>query len=315
MNKIPIIAVVGPTASGKTALAVEIAKKYNAEIVSCDSMQVYKGMDIATAKPSAEEMQEVAHHLISVIPRDNDFSVAAYKELAQNEIKNIVSRGKNVVLVGGTGLYAQALLDNIEFLDAPKDDEIRKSLEKRAEQEGIQALLDELEKIDEPTAKKLHPNNKIRIIRALEVYYSSGKTMSEQIELSRINPSVYNVCYIGLDFKERQNLYDRINQRVDVMLNSGLLEETEQYLNEEHRTTANQAIGCKEISEYLKGKVALTEATEKLKMETRRYAKRQLTWFRRNEKINWIYVDSFNTFSELFKYACNVIDSSKILEG
>ena len=315
MNTIPIIAVVGPTASGKTALAIELAKRYNAEIVSCDSMQVYVGMDIATAKPTVEEMQGVTHHLISAIDRDSDFSVAMYKELAKQAIDDIVSRQKRVILVGGTGLYAQALLDNIEFLEVPKNEELRKKLEQRAEQEGIEVLLEELRKVDQQTAEKLHKNNRIRIIRALELYYTSGKTMTEQVEKSKANPSPYNVCMIGLDFKSRQKLYDKINQRVDIMLENGLLEETQQYLNEEHKTTANKAIGCKEMAECLKGNVTLQEATEKLKMETRRYAKRQLTWFRRDKRINWIFVDEDESFLDIFANACNIIDSSKILEG
>ncbi|MFY9380090.1 MAG: tRNA (adenosine(37)-N6)-dimethylallyltransferase MiaA [Acutalibacteraceae bacterium] len=315
MYKIPIIAVVGPTASGKSALAIEIAKIYDAEIVSCDSMQIYKGMDIATAKPSFDEMQGIPHHLISAIDRDFDFSVAMYKELASKAIENITSRGKKAVLVGGTGLYAQALIDNVEFLQVPKNEEIRESLLKRAEKEGIENLLLELESIDEETAKNLHPNNKKRIIRALEIYYTSGQTMSEQVKKSRDNPSPYNACIIGLDFRDRQKLYDRINFRVDEMLENGLLDETKEYLNQSHKTTANQAIGCKEMSQYLNGQSTLQQATEKLKMETRRYAKRQLTWFRKDERVNWIFADEHQSLQQVIKRACEIIDDSQVFGG
>jgi len=315
MNKIPIIAVVGPTASGKTALAVELAKMYDAEVVSCDSMQIYEGMDIATAKPSVDEMQGIPHHLISSISRDCNFSVAMYKELASNTIADIIAKGKRVILVGGTGLYAQALLDNLEFIDAPKNDDIRQSLLNRLEDQGIESLLVELEKIDSETAKNLHPNNQKRIIRALEVYYTSGQTMSQQVQNSRINPSPYDVCMIGLDCKDRQKLYNRINERVDMMLVNGLLEETRQYMKEVHKSTANQAIGCKEIAQYLSGNVTLEQATEKLKMETRRYAKRQLTWFRKDKRVNWLFVDEVEKFSQIVSQACKVIDDSKIFGG
>ncbi|MEG1819851.1 MAG: tRNA (adenosine(37)-N6)-dimethylallyltransferase MiaA [Oscillospiraceae bacterium] len=315
MKKTPVIAVVGPTASGKTALSIEIAKLYNAEIVSCDSMQIYKGMDIATAKPDKLEMQGIAHHLMSEVDRTCDFSVSMYKELAQNRISEIISRKKNVVIVGGTGLYVQSLLYNIEYIEAPKNEEIRKQLENKAQELGTHTLLDELMAIDEQTANKLHTNDKSRIIRALEIYYTSGKTMSEQVESSRKNPSPYNFCIIGLDFKDRQKLYDRINKRVDIMIENGLIEETKQYMTEEHKATAHQAIGCKEMSEFLNGSATLKEATEKLKMETRRYAKRQLTWFRKEPKVNWLYVDETDCFSNLLKKACEIINKSEILEG
>ena len=314
MNKIPVIAVVGPTASGKTALAVELAKIYDAEVVSCDSMQVYEGMDIATAKPSADEIQGVPHHLISVISRDCNFSVAMYKELASKVISDINQRGKRVILVGGTGLYAQALLDNLEFADVPKNDDIRQNLLKRADEQGIESMLDELEKIDPEIARNIHPNNQKRIIRALEVYYTSGQTMSQQVKNSRLNPSPYDACMIGLDCKDRQNLYDKINKRVDIMLENGLLDETKQYMNEEHSSTANQAIGCKECVQYLNGNATLEQATEKLKMETRRYAKRQLTWFRKDKRVNWLFIDELD-FQHILNQACKVIDESKIFGG
>lgn len=315
MNLIPVIAIVGPTASGKTKLSIDIAKKYNAEIVSCDSMQIYKGMDIATAKPTVEEQNQVKHHLISEINRDVNFSVADYREIAKQKIDDIVSRGKNVVLVGGTGFYSQALLENVQFLEVKGDSKLRAKLEQRAKVEGNESLLNELMKIDEETAKMLHPNNLKRIIRALEVYYLSGKTMTQQVENSRVEPTPYKSCVIGLDYSDRQKLYDRINMRVDIMLEDGLIEETKQYMNEKHDNTANQAIGCKEMAKYLAGQASLEQATEKLKMETRRYAKRQLTWFRRKEYVNWIHIDQFESYEDVFKRACNIIDDSKVMEA
>lgn len=314
MNLIPVIAIVGPTASGKTKLSIDIAKRFNAEIVSCDSMQVYEGMDIATAKPTIEEMQGVKHHLISSVSRDINFSVAQYKELANKAIEDIISRGKNVVIVGGTGLYCQALLENVEFFDVDANSEIRAKLENRAKEEGSQSLLDELMKIDENTAKNLHPNNLNRIIRALEVYYVSGKTMTQQVESSRVEPTPYKSCVIGLNYRDRQTLYDRINLRVDLMIEQGLLEETQQYLDQEHNSTANKAIGCKEMAKYLLGQSSLEQAKEKLKMETRRYAKRQLTWFRRKEYVNWIYVDEQSSYEDVLKTAVDIINNSKVLE-
>lgn len=290
MKKPLVVVVVGPTASGKTSLAIEIAKKYGGEIVSADSMQIYKNMDIATAKPTEKELSEVKHHLISIIDADEEFSVAMYKEKALEAIDEILSKGKLPVVAGGTGLYIDTLIKNTTFLDYGKTD-IREKLSREADEKGIEALYEKLKDIDPETYQRLHINDRKRIIRALELYYATGKTISEQDELSHINESEYEWCVIGLNAENRQVLYDRINLRVDIMLREGLIEEAKEFFSSDISSTAKQAIGYKELKPYLDGTVSLDEAVEKLKMETRRYAKRQLTWFRRNEKINWINID------------------------
>lgn len=309
-SKIPLIAIVGPTASGKTSLAVEICKHYGAEAVSCDSMQIYKGMDIATAKPTVEEMQGIPHHLIGFLDPDEVFSVAKYCETAKNIIYDINSRGKKVVLVGGTGLYYSSLVDNIEFLQEETDFEYRELLKKRAEQDGAQSLLDELYRIDPDAASQLHVNNLGRIIRALEIYHSTGKTKTNQNEESRNNPSAFKVTAICLDARDRQFLYDRINRRVDIMLENGLVEEARAFFESPLGRTARQAIGYKELNPYFNGEKTLDECIENLKMQTRRYAKRQLTWFRRDEKIRFLYIDDYSSGKELFSAACEIIERS-----
>ena len=291
MSKIPIIAVVGPTASGKSNLAVALAKHYDAEILSFDSMQLYKGMDIATAKPTADEMQGIPHHMISVVDNDEAFSVARYKESADRIIDEITARGKRVVMVGGTGLYLDTVMQNIELLQGEDTTEIREQLKAELAELGSAAMLGKLREIDPKTAETLHENNTGRVLRALEVYYSTGHTMSYQVENSKNTPSRYRPVYIGLNAKDRDFLYNRINSRVDVMLQTGLLTEVEQFVNSAPGTTAKQAIGLKELAPYARGEESLDTAVERLKMETRRYAKRQLTWFRRNENVNWLYIE------------------------
>lgn len=293
MNKPLVAVVVGPTASGKTSLAIELAKIFDGEIVSADSMQIYKGMDIATAKPTSDEQEGIKHHLISIIGADEDFSVNEFKISAVNAIDGILSEGKLPIVAGGTGFYIDTLVNNTEFLDYEKSD-IRSQLEERCENEGIEALYNELSDIDSETASKLHVNDVKRIIRALEVYHSTGKTISEQCRLSHLNESPYRFCLIGINANDRQTLYDRINLRVDLMLEAGLLEEAENFFASEISKTAKQAIGYKELKPYFDGLCSLNQAVEKLKMETRRYAKRQLTWFRKREGINWIYIDGKN---------------------
>lgn len=293
MEKIKIIAVVGPTASGKTSLAVKLAKKFNGEVISADSMQIYKGMDIATAKPDEEEMSGIPHHLISIISPDEEFSVSRFCDLAGEAARDIVSRGKVPVLAGGTGLYVDNFLGNTTFLENTKSDEIRKELNERAEKEGIESLYNELKEKDPSAAEKIHPNNAVKIIRALEIFYSSGKTLTDQNELSHLNESPYESLIIGLNATDRDILYDRINRRVDIMVEMGLLEETKKFYETETASTACQAIGYKEMKPYLDGLISLDEAKDNLKQATRRYAKRQLTWFRRNENIKWLNIDGF----------------------
>lgn len=290
MKKPLAVALVGPTASGKSSLAVKIAKHLTGEVVSADSMQIYKRMDIATAKVTAEEMQGVPHHLIDFVEPWESFSVAEYKALALSCIDDIVRRGKLPVLAGGTGFYVDTVINNTSFLDYEKTD-IRKKLLLRAESEGIEALWNELSKVDKESAEKIHKNDLKRIVRALELYSATGKTMTEQRRLSHLEESGYSFCLIGLTAENRQFLYDRIDRRVDLMLKNGLLEEARSFFELEHSQTAKQAIGYKELKPYFDGVLTLEEATENLKRETRRYAKRQLSWFRRNENINWLYID------------------------
>ncbi len=309
MKKPLVVVVAGPTASGKTSLAVKLAKLFDGEVVSADSMQVYKNMDIATAKPTFEEMEDVPHHLIGVVDEGSDFSVALYKEMAISAIDDILSRGKLPIVAGGTGLYIDTLVNNTEFLDFEKSD-IRDTLEARVRAEGIEKLYSELMEVDSETAKKLHINDEKRIIRALEVYLSTGKTISEQCELSHLKESDYRFCLIALGAKNRDYLYERINRRVDIMLETGLIDEAERFFSLDISKTAKQAIGYKELKPYLDGCCTLEQAVENLKMQTRRYAKRQLTWFRRNEAISWLYIDTL-TGDELIKKASDIIDMNR----
>lgn len=312
-DKINILAIVGPTASGKSGLAVSLAKKYNAEILSFDSMQLYRGMDIATAKPTENEMQGVPHHMISAVDNDRAFSVADYKEVADRIILDIHERGKNIIMVGGTGLYLDTVLSNIEFLPNSNDPKIRKELKKQLEIKGPQYMYKKLETIDKASAEQIHPNNTGRVIRALEVFYTTGRTMSYQVEESKKKGANYNVLYLGLTAKDREFIYDRINKRVDAMLNLGLLEEAEDFVSSPPGTTAKQAIGLKELAPYIRGEKSLQDCVDSLKQETRRYAKRQLTWFRRNSDINWLNIDEL-TALELVDKSVEIIDNSGIFK-
>lgn len=307
MKKPLAVALVGPTASGKSSLAVKIAKHFGGEVVSADSMQVYKRMDIATAKVTREEMQGVPHHLIDFVEPWESFSVAEYKALALSCLGDIVRRGKLPVLAGGTGLYVDTVINNTSFLDYEKTD-IRKKLLLRAENEGVEALWNELSKVDGESAEKVHKNDLKRIVRALELYYTTGRTMTEQRRLSHLEESGYSFCLIGLTAENRQFLYDRIDGRVDLMLKNGLLEEAGSFFAGGHSRTAKQAIGYKELKPYLDGVLTLEQATENLKRETRRYAKRQLSWFRRNKNINWLYIDK-ESEETLFKKSLEIIES------
>ena len=307
-NKIDVLAVVGPTASGKTKLSVELAKALNGEIVSADSMQIYKGMDIGTAKPTFEEMQGIPHHLMGFLDSKENFSVAIYVEMAHKIIADIHSKGKLPIVTGGTGLYVDSLLNSIKFFDNTSDDSIRDKYSKLLEEKGLDYLLEKLKKIDYETYEKLlEQRNAKRIIRALEFFEVTGKTISEQNRLSK-QDSPYNPIKIGLTCRDRQVLYDRINLRVDLMLKDGLLEEAEKVLNLDLSNTAEKAIGYKELIPYFKGESTLDECVEVLKMNTRRYAKRQLTWFRRDQEINWIYIDEHNSFKDILNKALSFIN-------
>lgn len=302
MEKIKIVTVVGPTASGKTSLAVKLAQLFDGEVISADSMQVYKGMDIATAKPDEKEMCGIPHHLISIISPDEEFSVSRFKEMAESKAKEISSRGKLPILAGGTGLYVDCFLNNTTFLDNTKNDEVRAFLQSRLEKEGNESLYNELLQKDPEAAEKIHPNNSLKIVRALEIFYSSGSTLTQQNVQSHENESDFESLVIGLNALDRNVLYDRINLRVDMMIEAGLVEETKKFFETKTASTACQAIGYKELKPYLDGVLSLEEAADNLKQATRRYAKRQLTWFRRNEKIKWLNIDEY-TSDELVKKA------------
>ncbi len=311
MNKKTVIVIVGPTASGKTSLSIEIAKRLQGEIISADSMQIYKEMDIATAKPTLEEMQGIPHHLMSFLEPTENFSVADFKERALSVIDDALGRGKQPIVAGGTGFYVDTLIKNTTFFDFDKNEK-RIELSERLEKEGIEKLYNELKEVDPASAEKLHINDVKRILRALEVYYSTGKTITLQAELSHENESEYNWFIIGLTAENREILYDRINRRVDIMLQNGLLEEAQKFLSSEKSGTSKQAIGYKELKPYFDGEATLDEAVENLKRETRRYAKRQLTWFRRNPDINWIDIDSLSS-EEILNEALTLLENGGLI--
>ena len=301
MAKQPIIVVLGPTASGKTALAVELAKLYNGEVISADSMQIYKGMDILTAKPTEEEKQGIKHHLMDFLEPETDFSVADYVKLANMAVDDISRRGKIPILTGGTGLYINSLIDNIKFDDTTGDKEYRERLLAIANEKGNRYLWERLLEVDEETALSVHENNISRVIRALEVFEKTGERLSEHKKSSRLEESRFEPAMIGLTFSDRQMLYDRINKRVDAMIDDGLVNEAKEIYYSRNLNTAHQAIGYKELIPYFSGQASLEDCIEKIKMETRRYAKRQLTWFRRDKRINWIEVDKYENIEDILE--------------
>ena len=308
-KKINIISLVGPTASGKTALSGELAKKYNGEIVSADSMQIYKNMQIATAKPTKEEMCGISHHLMDFVEPDKTYSVAMYVEDAKCCIEDISSRNILPIIVGGTGLYVDSLLNNVKFSDESRDEKVTEELKQICYENGVDYMLEMLSSFDSVSAEKLSEQRNVkRIIRAIEFYKTTGKPISEQVENSRLEESPYKAIKIGLNFKDREKLYSRINKRVDIMLESGLLEEAKEVLESDLSYTSVKAIGYKELIPYFKGEKTLEECVEKLKMETRRYAKRQIPWFKRDAHIIWIYIDVYNSFEEIFNKACEIIE-------
>ena len=288
MQKQKVIVICGPTASGKTALSIELAKKINGEIISADSMQIYKDMDIGTAKPDKEEMQGIKHYLLDCISPDVRYSVAEYKQDATKAIEEILQKGKIPIIVGGTGLYVDTLIYGIEYNDIEIDEEYRKELEKISEEQGLQPLYEMALKIDEEAMKKISSNDKKRIMRVLEIYRATGKTKTQQEIESRKNGVKYDYKVFALNM-DREVLYNRINLRVDIMIEKGLVEEVKK-LKEKYNKfpTAMQGLGYKEVVEYLEEKITKEEMIEKIKMETRRYAKRQLTWFRKNKETIWL---------------------------
>lgn len=285
-DKTKIIIVAGPTASGKTAIGIEIAKAVGGEIISADSMQVYKSMSIATAAPDDEEKQQARHHLVEFLSADESFSVAKWCELARECISDISSRGRVPIIVGGTGLFIDSLVDNICFEEVEIDNELRQKLMKR----DVDSLYDELMSLDQEAAENIHKNNKKRVVRALELYYS-GVSKTQQNINSRKTESPYDALYFVLAYENRQVLYDRINMRVDKMAENGLLEEAEKCLSQQSKTAA-QAIGHKELKPYFDGRCSLGDALSHLKQETRHYAKRQITWFKRRSEAVTLTMDS-----------------------
>lgn len=284
---IPLLVIAGPTASGKTALAIEIAKKIGGEVVSADSMQVYKNMNIGTAKPDALEMAGVPHHLLDVIPPETDFSLAAFAELAHAAIRDIHARGRIPILAGGTGLYIDTVTENRPLSENSFDPAVRERLTQEWEEKGGEAILAELARLDPAAAARLHPNEKRRILRALEIFYTTGETKTAHLE--KKSEKIYDYFVFALELP-REILYNRINRRVDAMLEAGLLEEVRAVYTplRGERHTALQGVGYKELIWYFEGRATMAEAVELLKRNTRRLAKRQMTWFRANPSIIWL---------------------------
>lgn len=303
MNKKPLIILTGPTAVGKTSLSISLAKAVNGEIISADSMQVYKHMDIGTAKITLNEMGDVPHYLISEFNPDEDFNVVKFQHYAKKYIKSIHERNKTPILVGGTGFYIQAVLYDIDFEDNPSDTSYRKELEQLARTKGAEHLHGLLAKVDPKSSNTIHPNNVKRIIRALEYINQTGEPISVHNELQRKKTSPYNYKYFVLN-KERSKLYESINHRVDIMINAGLIDEVKQLLTMGYTKdmVSMQGLGYKEIIDYLEGNNSLDEAIDKLKRDTRHYAKRQLTWFKREKDIIWVNKHDYSDEADIIDY-------------
>ena len=288
MNKPNVIVICGPTASGKTALSIELAKKINGEIVSADSMQIYKYMDIGSAKPTKEEMSGIKHYMLDFVEPDIRYSVAEYKKTAEKAIDEILSKGKTPIVVGGTGLYVDSLIYGIEYNEIKLDENYRKELEKFAEENGLEELYNKALQIDSTAMEKISRNDKKRILRVLEIYHETGKTKTQLEIESRQKGVRYNYIVFAINM-DREKLYERINLRVDKMIEAGLIEEVQQLISKYNvMPTAMQGLGYKETKEFLDGKIQKEEMIEKIKLETRRYAKRQLTWFRKNKETIWL---------------------------
>ena len=299
-----ILCVVGPTASGKTKLSIELAKRYDGEILSCDSMQIYRGMTIGTAKPTVEEMAGIPHHMIDIVDPTEDFSVSRYVELADPILREILDRGKTCVIVGGTGLYVDSLIAGRTFAPYPETGK-RQELEALAREQGIEAVMAILRVHDPESAARIHPANQKRVIRAAEVWLETGKTLTQHNLETQAVPPKYHPLWLGLDFTDRAELYARIDRRVDVMVEQGLIPEIEALLARgiPANATALQAIGYKEPMAALRGEMTMEQALDKIKQESRRYAKRQLTWFRRNKDIHWIYNKEPVSFDAVWQQA------------
>ncbi|WP_245583482.1 tRNA (adenosine(37)-N6)-dimethylallyltransferase MiaA [Paenibacillus assamensis] len=306
-TRTPLLVLVGPTAVGKTRLSLDIAKKFDAEIISGDSMQVYRGMDIGTAKLAVKDREGIPHHMMDIHNPDESFSVAEFQTRCTSLIEDISSRNKLPFIVGGTGLYVESVAYGFEFSESGGDESFRTEMASYAEQFGAQALHDRLVAIDPSSSARLHPNDTRRVIRALEVFHMTGRTMSEQLEgQERVSP--YELCIIGLTM-DRSLLYKRIEARVDEMLEQGLVKEVESLLQAGYDRTlvAMQGLGYKEIASYLAGERSYESAVELLKRDTRRFAKRQLSWFRRMKDIHWVDVTDGNEAEEHFLQICSLL--------
>lgn len=303
-----IICVAGPTASGKTALAVELAKQYNGEVVSCDSMQVYRRMDIGTAKPTVEEMQGIVHHMIDVADPEEDFSVSRYCAMATPIVEDILARGKRAIIAGGTGLYLDSLIRGNAFAPFPSTG-VRERLEAQAAQQGIEVLYRQLQQADPEAAGRLHLADQKRIIRALEVYLETGETITEHNRKTQLLPPRFQPLWLGLDFEHREDLYARIDQRVGIMLDRGLIDEIRALLDSgiPEKCTAMQAIGYKEFVDALEGRSTIAAAADQVRQSSRHYAKRQLTWLRRNGAIHWIRRRPQQSAQEVLEQARQII--------
>ncbi len=284
-----VICIVGPTATGKTALSVRLAQKYGAEIVSCDSMQLYRGMDIGTAKPAKDEMCGIPHRMIDCLDPREPYSVSRYVHDADECVQDILRRGRRVIIVGGTGLYVDSLIAGRQFAPFPETGR-REELTKIAETQGIEVLMEQLRQVDPEAAAHIHPANRKRVIRALEIYLETGTTMTAHDLATKAQPAKYDPCWIGLDYENRETLYRRIDIRVEQMIAQGLVGEVRALLDSgvPASATAMQAIGYKELTAYLRGEGTLPDAVAAIQQASRRYAKRQRTWFRRNPEIHWI---------------------------
>ncbi len=287
-QKPKVIVICGPTASGKTSLSIELAKQINGEVISADSMQIYKDMDIGTAKVTKEEMQGIKHYMIDIVSPEQRYSVASFKQGAEQSIEEILKKGKIPIIAGGTGLYVNSLIYNIKYIDIKIDEKYRNILEQRVKEEGLEKLYKEACKIDKKAMETISINDKKRILRVLEIYNQTGKNKTQLEKESRLDKPKYEYKIFGINW-ERQELYNRINKRADIMINQGLIQEVENILKKYKKfPTAMQGLGYKEVVEYLENKTTKQEMIEKLKMEIRRYAKRQITWFKKIENIKWI---------------------------
>ena len=309
-----VVCVVGPTASGKTKMGVALAKRFNGEVVSVDSMQIYRGMEIGTAAPTPEEMAGVPHHMIGVADPAESWSVSRFTQEADRCIQDILRRGKLPVLVGGTGLYLDALVRGQTFAAGQQGGAVRLALQQRLAREGAAALLEELAAIDPETAARLHLRDEKRILRALEVYRETGETISEHDRKSREMPDRYDALYIGLSFRDRQELRDRIDRRVDIMVEQGLLDEVRQLLTGglPRDATALQAIGFKQFLAVADGTATEAEAVEEVKLRSRQYAKRQLTWLRRNPAIHWMEWEKERNFEQALQLSTEILTAAGV---